>query len=56
MSILLMVKAFPYRTLPHIERLMQTLPELTLEELLEGITEPPEPEVDWGQPMGDEVW
>jgi hypothetical protein len=56
MSILLMVKAFPYRTLPHIVQIMQTLPELTLEELLASITEPPEPEVDWGQPMGDEVW
>jgi antitoxin MazE len=35
---------------------MQTLPEFTLEELLAGITEPPEPEVDWGKPMGEEVW
>jgi antitoxin MazE len=35
---------------------IQNLPELTLEELLAGVTEPPEPEVDWGKPMGDEVW
>jgi antitoxin MazE len=35
---------------------IQTLPELSLEELLADITEPPEPEVDWGKPMGDEVW
>lgn len=39
-----------------IVQCMQNLPELTLEELLESITEPPEPEVDWGNPMGDEVW
>jgi antitoxin MazE len=32
------------------------LPELSLEELLAGITEAPEGEVDWGRPMGDEVW
>jgi antitoxin MazE len=35
---------------------IQNLPELSLEELLAGVTEPPEPEVDWGKPMGDEVW
>jgi antitoxin MazE len=35
---------------------MQTLPELTLEELLAGITDPPESEVDWGRAMGNEVW
>lgn len=35
---------------------IQTLPELSLEELLADITEPPEPEVDWGKPMGGEVW
>lgn len=35
---------------------IQTLPELSLNELLEGVTEPSEPEVDWGKPMGDEVW
>jgi antitoxin MazE len=34
----------------------QSLPELSLEELLAGITEAPEGEVDWGRPMGDEVW
>lgn len=39
-----------------IVQYMQNLPELTLKELLESITEPPEPEVDWGNPMGDEVW
>ncbi|MBW4550780.1 MAG: AbrB/MazE/SpoVT family DNA-binding domain-containing protein [Aphanocapsa sp. GSE-SYN-MK-11-07L] len=35
---------------------VQTLPELSLEELLAGVTEAPEGEVDWGRPMGDEVW
>lgn len=35
---------------------IQALPEFTLDELLAGITEPPEGEVDWGKPMGDEVW
>jgi antitoxin MazE len=35
---------------------IHSLPELSLEELLAGITDPPEPEVDWGKPMGDEVW
>ena len=35
---------------------IQNLPELSLDELLAGVTEPPEPEVDWGKPMGDEVW
>jgi antitoxin MazE len=35
---------------------IQALPELSLEELLAGITEPPEPEVDWGRPMGNEIW
>jgi antitoxin MazE len=35
---------------------VQTLPELSLEELLAGITEAPEGEVDWGRPVGDEVW
>ncbi len=38
-----------------LERI-QALPELSLEELLAGVVEPPEPEVDWGPPMGDEVW
>jgi antitoxin MazE len=35
---------------------IHSLPELSLEELLADITEPPEPEVDWGKPMGNEVW
>ena len=35
---------------------IQTLPELSLDELLAGVTEPSEREVDWGKPMGDEVW
>lgn len=35
---------------------IQTLPELTLEELLAEVIDPPEPEVDWGRPMGDEIW
>ena len=39
-----------------IVQLMGILPELTLEELLAEITEPTEPEVDWGTPMGEEVW
>jgi antitoxin MazE len=32
------------------------LPELSLEELLADITEPPEGEVNWGNPVGNEVW
>jgi hypothetical protein len=39
-----------------IVQYIQNLPELTLKELLESVTEPHEPEVDWGNPMGDEVW
>jgi antitoxin MazE len=35
---------------------VQTLPELSLEELLAEVTVPPEGEIDWGQPMGNEVW
>jgi antitoxin MazE len=35
---------------------IQALPELSLEELLAEVTEPPEGEVDWGAPMGKEVW
>jgi len=35
---------------------IQALPELSLEELLAGMVELPEPEVDWGRPMGNEVW
>lgn len=38
-----------------VERI-QALPELSLEELLAGVTEPAEPEVDWGRPMGEETW
>jgi hypothetical protein len=34
---------------------VQILPELSLEELLAKVTEPPEPEVDWGRPMGNEM-
>ncbi|MDB9412101.1 AbrB/MazE/SpoVT family DNA-binding domain-containing protein [Microcystis aeruginosa] len=36
--------------------LIQALPELSLEELLAEFVESPEPEVDWGRPMGEEVW
>jgi len=35
---------------------IQALPELSLEELLAGIVKLPEPEVDWGRPIGNEVW
>jgi antitoxin MazE len=35
---------------------IQALPEFTLDELLSGITEEPEGEVEWGKPMGKEVW
>ena len=35
---------------------IRDLPELTLDELLEQVTEPPASEVDWGKPMGREVW
>jgi antitoxin MazE len=35
---------------------IQALPELTLAELLAGVVDSPEPEVDWGRPMGEEVW
>jgi antitoxin MazE len=35
---------------------IQALPELSLEDLLAEITEAPELEVDWGRPMGGEVW
>lgn len=35
---------------------LRELPEFTLEELLDQITEPPEGEVDWGAPQGEEVW
>jgi antitoxin MazE len=36
--------------------MIHALPELSLEELLAGVTELPESEVDWGRSMGDEVW
>lgn len=32
------------------------LPELSLDELLAQVKEPPESEVDWGEPMGNETW
>ena len=35
---------------------IQALPELTLDELLAQVIEPPELEVDWGEPVGEEVW
>jgi antitoxin MazE len=35
---------------------IQNLPELSLDELLAGITESSEGEVEWGKPMGKEVW
>lgn len=38
-----------------VER-VQALPELSLEELLAGVIDPPEPEVDWGRPRGEETW
>lgn len=39
-----------------VMRRIQNLPDFTLTELLEDITEEPEGEVDWGSPMGDEIW
>lgn len=35
---------------------IQPLPELSLEDLLAEVGESPDPEVDWGNPVGDEVW
>ena len=35
---------------------IQELEELSLDELLSQVIEPPEPEVDWGKPEGDEIW
>ena len=35
---------------------VRDLPDLTLDELLEQMTEPPEPEVDWGKSIGKEIW
>lgn len=33
---------------------VRDLPDFTLDELLEQVMEPPEPEVNWGKPMGKE--
>lgn len=35
---------------------ISTAPKLTLTELLARTVEEPEPEVDWGSPLGEEVW
>jgi antitoxin MazE len=35
---------------------VRALPELSLEELLAEVTTEPEGELDWGSPMGNEVW
>jgi antitoxin MazE len=35
---------------------VQMLPDLLLEDLLAEVTVAPEGEVDWGQPIGNEVW
>lgn len=35
---------------------VQALPELSLEDLLAEVTETSEGEVNWGRPMGNEVW
>jgi antitoxin MazE len=35
---------------------VQALPEMSLDELLAEVTEPPEPEFDWGGPVGNEAW
>ncbi|MGK7897150.1 MAG: AbrB/MazE/SpoVT family DNA-binding domain-containing protein [Xenococcus sp. (in: cyanobacteria)] len=35
---------------------LQTLRELSLDDLLAEVAEPPEPEIDWGKPMGNEIW
>ncbi|WP_193856308.1 hypothetical protein [cf. Phormidesmis sp. LEGE 11477] len=35
--------------------LARDLPDFTLDELLERVTELAEPEVNWGQPMGKEI-
>lgn len=32
------------------------LPDFTLDELLAQMTEQPEPEIDWGIPVGKEAW
>lgn len=35
---------------------IKTLEELSLDELLAEVNEPSEPEIDWGKPMGKEIW
>ena len=35
---------------------LKILQELSLDDLLAEVTEPPEPEIDWGKPMGKEIW
>jgi hypothetical protein len=37
---------------------MEVSPEkdLTIEDLLEQINEPPEAELSWGKPEGEEIW
>lgn len=35
---------------------VRDLPDFSLDELLAQVTEPSEPEVDWGKPMGQEIW
>ena len=45
-----------YKPEPKKAELNLVLPAFTLDELLAQITDPPEPEIDWGAPVGDEVW
>lgn len=35
---------------------IQALPELSLNELLAEVIEPPDSEIDWGSPVGNEAW
>jgi antitoxin MazE len=35
---------------------IQALPDLSLEDLLAEVNESPNSEVDWGNPVGGEVW
>lgn len=35
---------------------IQILPELSLDELLAEVVEPPDAEIDWGSPVGNEAW
>ncbi|MEA5451004.1 AbrB/MazE/SpoVT family DNA-binding domain-containing protein [Leptolyngbya sp. CCNP1308] len=35
---------------------IQTLPELSLDELLAEVVETPDSEIDWGSPVGNEAW